>query len=144
MTIDWVHFTPWTALAGGAVLGLAAGLFALLNGRIAGISGLLAALFNPNDEARAEKLLFVAGLLATPFIWQLFRALPEVRFEGNAYTLALAGLIVGIGTRYGAGCTSGHGVCGLSRLSARSLVATLAFMAAGFATVFTIRHLLGS
>ncbi|MFV9654807.1 YeeE/YedE family protein [Pseudomonas sp. NY15366] len=143
MSIDWASFTPWSALAGGALIGLAASLFALLNGRVAGISGLLGSLLQRGAEGRGEKAAFVVGLLLAPLLWGLFAALPSIHFETGSLGLIVAGLLVGIGTRYGSGCTSGHGVCGLSRLSPRSLVATLCFMATGFATVFVLRHLLG-
>jgi uncharacterized membrane protein YedE/YeeE len=143
MTIDWLHFTPWSALAGGALIGLAAALFVLFNGRIAGISGLLGSLLARGGEGRGEKALFLLGLLLAPLLWQVFAALPVIEFQGGWQSLVLAGLLVGVGTRYGAGCTSGHGVCGISRLSPRSLVATLAFMASGFATVYVLRHGLG-
>ncbi|MFH6599439.1 YeeE/YedE family protein [Ectopseudomonas khazarica] len=143
MSIDWVSFTPWSALAGGALIGLAAAIFALANGRVAGISGLLGSLLQRSAEGRGEKAAFVVGLLLAPLLWGLFRALPAVHFEVGSLGLIVAGLLVGIGTRYGSGCTSGHGVCGISRLSPRSLVATLCFMASGFATVFVLRHLLG-
>jgi uncharacterized protein len=142
MTVDWLNFTPWSALGGGALIGLAAALFVVLNGRIAGISGLLGAVVE-GGEGRGEKALFLLGLLLAPLLWGLFVALPPIEFHGGWLSLTLAGLLVGVGTRYGAGCTSGHGVCGISRLSPRSLAATLAFMAAGFATVFVLRHLLG-
>lgn len=143
MSIDWVSFTPWSALAGGALIGLAAAIFALANGRVAGISGLLGSLLQRSAEGRGEKAAFVVGLLLAPLLWGLFRALPAVHFEVGGLGLIVAGLLVGIGTRYGSGCTSGHGVCGISRLSPRSLLATLCFMASGFATVFVLRHLLG-
>lgn len=143
MTIDWLRFTPWPALAGGALIGLAAALFVLFNGRIAGISGLLGSLLVRGGEGRGEKALFLLGVLLAPLLWQVFAALPAIEFQGGWLSLLLAGLLVGVGTRYGAGCTSGHGVCGISRLSPRSLVATLAFMASGFATVYVLRHGLG-
>lgn len=143
MTIDWINFTPWTALAGGVLIGAAAGLFVVLNGRIAGISGLLASLFERGAEGRGEKALFLLGILLAPLCWLLMAELPAAEFQTNWLGLLAAGLLVGIGTRYASGCTSGHGVCGISRLSPRSIVATLAFMAAGFATVFVLRHLLG-
>ncbi|RRV69758.1 YeeE/YedE family protein [Stutzerimonas stutzeri] len=143
MTVDWANFTPWTALAGGVLIGAAASLFVLLNGRIAGISGLLASLLEPGAEGRGEKLLFLLGLLLAPLMWMLFGKLPVLEFQSGWFGLLIAGLLVGVGTRYGSGCTSGHGVCGISRLSARSIVATLAFMAAGFGTVYVLRHLLG-
>ena len=142
MTVDWANFTPWTALAGGVLIGAAASLFVLLNGRIAGISGLLASLLEPGAEGRGEKLLFLLGLLLAPLLWVLFGRLPVLEFQSGWFGLLIAGLLVGVGTRYGSGCTSGHGVCGISRLSARSIVATLAFMAAGFGTVYVLRHLL--
>lgn len=144
MNIDWVSFTPWSALAGGALIGLAASVFALLNGRVAGISGLLGSLLQRQGEGRGEKAAFLVGLLLAPLLWGLFAALPSIHFETGSLGLIVAGLLVGIGTRYGSGCTSGHGVCGISRLSPRSLVATLGFMASGFATVFVLRHLLGA
>ncbi len=140
MTIDWTHFTPWTALIGGMLIGLAASLFVLLSGRIAGISGILGGLLRPVRGDVAWRLLFLAGIVLVPFAWSLVAALPEVQIDAGATTLLLAGLLVGIGTRYGAGCTSGHGVCGVARLSPRSLVATATFVAAGFVTVWLLRH----
>jgi uncharacterized membrane protein YedE/YeeE len=142
MSIDWNHFTPIAALAGGALIGLAAAMLVLLNGRIAGISGVIGGLFRPMKADVAWRLAFVVGLLAAPLAYGLIAPLPLPQIDAGTGTLVLAGLLVGIGTRYGAGCTSGHGVCGISRLSPRSLVATAAFMAAGFVTVFVIRHLL--
>lgn len=142
MTIDWLNFTPWSALAGGVLIGLSAAVFMTCNGRIAGISGLLGSLLE-RGEGALEKGLFLLGLLLAPLLWQLAGHLPEVEFQSGGLGLVVAGLLVGVGTRYGSGCTSGHGVCGLSRLSPRSLAATLAFMASGFATVFLLRHLLG-
>ncbi|MBC7682566.1 MAG: YeeE/YedE family protein [Ferruginibacter sp.] len=143
MAIDWNHFTPLVSLAGGALIGLAAALFVLLNGRIAGISGVLGGLLVPSRGDIASRLAFVLGLVGAPLAYLPFAALPMPQIDAGYGTLVLAGLLVGVGTRYGAGCTSGHGVCGLSRLSPRSLVATAAFMAAGFATVFVVRHILG-
>jgi uncharacterized membrane protein YedE/YeeE len=143
MTIDWLNFSPWSALAGGALIGLAAAIFVLCNGRVAGISGLLGSLLMRGAEGRLEKGMFVLGVLLAPLMWQLFSELPVIDFQGSWWGLLVAGLLVGFGSRYGSGCTSGHGVCGLSRLSGRSLVATLSFMSAGFATVWIIRHLLG-
>jgi uncharacterized protein len=144
MTIDWTHITPWPALAGGVLIGLAAALFALLNGRIAGISGIVGGLMGPRRGDIAWRVAFIAGLLAAPLLYAAFAELPTPRIDASMPVLAVAGLLVGLGTRYAAGCTSGHGVCGLSRLSPRSLAATLAFMGAGFATVFVVRHLLGA
>ncbi|WP_375738827.1 YeeE/YedE family protein [Pseudomonas boanensis] len=143
MTIDWNAFTPWSALGGGVLIGLSASLFILANGRIAGISGLLGGLLQRGSDGYAEKALFLLGLLVAPLLWLAFGQLPEVRFDTGWFGVIIAGLLVGVGTRYGSGCTSGHGVCGLARLSPRSLAATLSFMAAGFATVFVLRHVFG-
>ena len=142
MSIAWNAFTPASALIGGAIIGAAAALFAVLNGRIAGVSGILGGLLRPQAGDIAWRIAFVAGLVAAPLAWRLLAALPEIRVDTSYFTLAAAGLLVGIGTRYGGGCTSGHGVCGVARLSPRSIVATLAFMAAGFATVYIARHLI--
>jgi len=142
MSIAWNAFTPASALIGGAIIGAAAALFAVLNGRIAGVSGILGGLLRPQAGDIAWRIAFVAGLVAAPLAWRLLAALPEIRVDTSYFTLAAAGLLVGIGTRYGGGCTSGHGVCGVARLSPRSIVATLAFMAAGFATVYVARHLI--
>jgi len=141
MSIDWQHFTPWTALAGGMLIGLAAALLILFNGRIAGISGILGGLLRPRRGDLGWRIAFLAGLVATPLLYRLWQALPVVRIDAGTPALIVAGLLVGVGVRYGAGCTSGHGVCGLSRLSPRSLAATCAFMAAGFLTVYLLRHL---
>jgi uncharacterized protein len=139
--IDWAHFTPWSSLAGGIVIGAAAAMFVLLNGRIAGVSGIIGGLLRPAGGGISWRLAFVAGLLFAPAAYALATRLPTPTIDAGYPVLVLAGLLVGIGTSYGSGCTSGHGVCGLSRLSPRSLVATAAFMAAGFATVFVLRHL---
>lgn len=141
MTLDWTHFTPWASLAGGMVLGLAASAFILLNGRILGISGIVGGLLRPKAGDTGWRLSFVAGLLVAPTVWALFAAPVVPRIEAGPALLVVAGLMVGWGTRHGCGCTSGHGVCGLARLSPRSLAATLSFMAAGFAAVFAMRHL---
>ncbi|WLH15081.1 YeeE/YedE family protein [Pseudomonas hefeiensis] len=143
MNIDWLNFTPWSSLAGGALIGVAASLFVVANGRIAGISGLLGSLLQRGSEGVSEKALFLLGLLVAPLVWGLFTALPQIEFQSGWLGLTVAGLLVGIGTRYGSGCTSGHGVCGLSRLSPRSMIATACFMLSGFATVFVLRHVLG-
>lgn len=143
MTIAWTDFTPWSALFGGLLIGLAAAAFLLLNGRIAGISGVLGGLLRPLAGDVGWRLAFLLGIVAAPLSWGLFGELPEIRIEAGYGALVTAGLLVGFGTRLGSGCTSGHGVCGLARLSPRSLIATLAFMAGGFITVFVVRHLLG-
>ena len=140
MNIAWNDITPYASLAGGAVIGLAAALLVLFNGRIAGISGVLGGLLKPRTGDVGWRLAFVGGLVAAPAAYALFAAVPPPHVSASWGAIALAGLLVGVGTRYGSGCTSGHGVCGLSRLSPRSLVATLTFMAAGFATVLLVRH----
>ena len=141
MTIAWNVFTPWSALIGGMLIGLAVAMFALLNGRIAGISGVLGGLFRPTRGDIGWRVAFIAGLVGASMVYGFFATLPAVQIDASYVALVVAGLLVGVGTRYGSGCTSGHGVCGLSRLSPRSLVATLTFMSAGFVTVFVVRHL---
>ena len=141
--IDWAHFTPWNSLAGGVLIGIATALFLLFNGRIAGISGILGGLLRPMAGDVGWRMAFVLGLVGAPLIYTLATPLPAVRVDATVTTLVVAGLLVGVGTRYGSGCTSGHGVCGLSRLSLRSMVATASFMLAGFVTVFIVRHLIG-
>jgi uncharacterized membrane protein YedE/YeeE len=144
VTIDWPAFTPWASLAGGVIIGLAATVLVLANGRIAGISGILGGLLQRSPPDPGWRVAFLAGLVAAPLLYSLFTALPPMVIDAGYPMLVAAGLLVGAGTRYGSGCTSGHGVCGLSRLSPRSLVATLAFMGAGFATVLVARHLVGA
>ena len=139
MTIDWEHFTPLASLGGGVLLGIASAMFLLLNGRILGISGIVGGLLAPRMGDIGWRLAFLLGMGAAPFVFAALmppELLPVVRVDASEPVIALAGVLVGIGTRYGSGCTSGHGVCGLSRLSPRSLVATLSFMAAGFAIVY--------
>lgn len=143
MNVDWLNFTPWSSLAGGMLIGLAASLFVVANGRIAGISGLIGSLLQRGSEGVSEKALFLLGLLIAPLLWGVLATLPRIEFQNGWLGLLVAGLLVGIGTRYGSGCTSGHGVCGLSRLSPRSMIATACFMFSGFATVFVLRHVMG-
>lgn len=142
MTIDWEHFTPWASLAGGILLGIASALFILLNGRVLGISGIVGGLLRPVPGDTGWRISFLLGLLAAPLAYALITVPIDPRIDAGWVTLVVSGLLVGFGTRYGSGCTSGHGVCGLSRLSPRSLVATLAFMSAGFITVLAVRHVL--
>jgi uncharacterized protein len=144
MTIDWASFTPASALIGGLVIGVAVAILVLVNGRIAGIAGIVGGLLRPAPGEIAWRLAFIAGLMMAPLLFIAAGNPPSIIVDADYPTLAIAGLIVGLGTRYGSGCTSGHGVCGVSRLSPRSIVATLAFMAAGFAAVFVVRHLVGS
>ena len=142
MTIDWMYFTPWLSLLGGMLIGLASGLFILFNGKIAGISGILGGMLRATRDDRFWRVAFLLGLIASPLIYALAAPLPEMRIDASYPTLVVAGLLVGIGTRYGSGCTSGHGVCGLSRRSPRSFTAVASFMLAGFATVFVVRHVI--
>jgi uncharacterized membrane protein YedE/YeeE len=142
MNIDSVHFTPGMSLLGGLIIGLASALFLLANGRIAGISGILGGLLRPKADDVVWRVAFLLGLVLAPAVLSLFTAPLTPTIEAGPTTLIIAGLLVGIGTRYGGGCTSGHGVCGLSRLSPRSLIATLAFMGSGVAIVFAMRHLM--
>jgi uncharacterized protein len=144
MQIDWLSFTPIPSLLGGVILGIAAALYVLLHGRILGISGIVSGLLHPKAGDITWRLSLVLGLLSAPVLAALFFGIrPIVEIESDWYAILLAGLLVGFGAQYGSGCTSGHGICGLSRLSPRSLVATATFMGAGFLTVFVIRHILG-
>jgi uncharacterized membrane protein YedE/YeeE len=143
MHIDSLHFTPWASLAGGILIGLATALLLLANGRIAGISGILGGLLRPARGDVAWRVAFLLGLFVAPLVWLTMRAMPPAQIDHSPAVLAVGGLLVGIGTRFGSGCTSGHGVCGIARLSPRSLAATACFMAAGFVTVFIVRHVLG-
>jgi uncharacterized membrane protein YedE/YeeE len=143
MVIDSIHFTPLASFGGGLLIGLGAALLLLANGRIAGVSGILGGLLRPARGDIGWRLAFVLGLLAAPLGWLALQAMPPAQIDHTPALLAASGLLVGLGTRFGSGCTSGHGVCGIARLSPRSLVATLCFMVAGFATVFVMRHVLG-
>ena len=140
--IDWTSFTPWPALAGGLLIGVAAAMFVLFNGRVAGISGILGGILRPAAGDVGWRAAFLVGLLIAPLLYALAAPLPAVRIDADMTTLIIAGLLVGAGTRYGSGCTSGHGVCGMSRVSPRSLAATLTFMLAGFVTVYVVRHMI--
>lgn len=147
MNLDWNHFTPWASLAGGLLIGVATALYLLGDGRIAGIAGIVSAplralLTGGNLAAERVRVLFIGGLLIAPWAWQLFAPLPVATVDVGPGSIVVAGLLVGIGVRMGNGCTSGHGVCGLSRFSLRSLVNVLAFMGAGAAAVFVARHVL--
>jgi uncharacterized membrane protein YedE/YeeE len=142
MNIDWIHFTPLASLGGGLLIGLGAAVLLLANGRIAGISGIAGGLLRPARGDIGWRLAFLLGLLAAPLIWLAMRAMPPAQIDDTPALLALSGMLVGLGTRFGSGCTSGHGVCGIARLSPRSLVATGCFMLAGFLTVYLVRHVL--
>ena len=147
MSIDWAHFTPWASLAGGLVIGLATALYLFGNGRVAGIAGILASplqalLAGKRLRPETSRLLFLLGLLLAPWCWRLVAPLPAAAVDVGLAGLIAAGLLVGVGVRMGNGCTSGHGVCGLSRFSLRSLVNVLAFMGTGVVTVYVLRHLI--
>lgn len=147
MNILWNEFTPWSSLAGGLLIGLSASILVAALGRIAGISGIIGALLQrPSWKSVSNwgwRLAFIIGMVTAPLIWQLFAPLPAMQMPSNSVLIIVAGLLVGFGTRLGSGCTSGHGVCGLSRLSLRSLAATLTFIATGAITVFVMRHVIG-
>ena len=144
MTIDWTHFTPLSALFGGLLIGLSAAVLLLCNGRIAGISGIVGGLLQRYKAGDfAWRVAFVLGLVLAPVLYRLFAELPESRIDAGWAMLVVTGVLVGFGSRLGSGCTSGHGVCGVSRLSPRSLVATATFMTTGFVAVYVVRHLLG-
>ena len=144
MSIDWQTFTPWSSLAGGILIGVAASVLILFNGRIAGISGIIGGLLKPSGGDIGWRIAFIGGLLGAPLIYRVTTELPTIEIDAGNGVLIAAGLLVGVGTRYGSGCTSGHGVCGISRLSPRSLAATLIFMAAGFAATYAVRHLINN
>jgi len=144
MQIDWLSFTPIPSLLGGIILGVAAALYVLFHGRILGISGIISGLLHPKSGDRAWRMALILGLLTAPLLAALFFEIrPIVEVEADWLSVVIAGLLVGLGTQYGSGCTSGHGICGLSRLSPRSLVATVSFMTAGFLIVFVLRHVIG-
>ena len=142
--IDWQNFTPVNAASGGVLIGIAVAILLFFNGRIAGISGILGGLFNFKKHDTAWRLAFLAGLVFSASIWCLVADLPAIQIDASLSTIFVAGILVGVGTSFASGCTSGHGVCGLSRISPRSLVATLIFMATGIVTVFIVRHVLGA
>jgi len=138
------NFTPVSALAGGTLIGASAALFMLLNGRIAGISGILGGLLRPAPGDAGWRVAFLAGLLLAPIAYAAFAGRPpSIEIDNSVPLLIFGGLLVGFGTRLGSGCTSGHGVCGIARLSPRSLAATGIFMTAAITTVFVVRHVLG-
>jgi uncharacterized protein len=143
MTIDWNEFTPFRALVGGAMIGGAASLLMVLTGRIAGISGIVGGLVRSGAEDRSWRVAFVAGILLAPIVTLVVGSAPHITIDAGIPTLTVAGFLVGLGTRYGSGCTSGHGVCGVARLSMRSIIATIVFMTAGFIVVYATRHLVG-
>ena len=139
------NLTPLSGFLGGALIGLAAALLMLLTGRIAGISGIFGGLLTPNTSDRGWRIAFIAGLIAAPSLVSFFTsaALPSPVMPASMIVIVIAGLLVGFGSRMGSGCTSGHGVCGIARLSARSLIATAIFMVTAIATVAVARHVVG-
>ena len=138
------NFTPFSALAGGSLIGLAAALLLLLNGRIAGVSGILGGIVGAGVAEAAWRVAFIAGLVLSTFLYAASGAtLPRISIDHSVAALIIAGLLVGFGTRLGSGCTSGHGVCGLGRGSRRSLVATAVFLGTAILTVFVSRHVIG-
>ncbi|MFT0891690.1 YeeE/YedE family protein [Pseudochelatococcus sp. G4_1912] len=137
-------FTPLASLIGGAIIGFSAVLLMALEGRIAGISGIASRLLPPVDDRFPARLAFIAGLVIAPFVVAAVTGEPVLQTVSSNYPLmTVAGFLVGFGSVFGSGCTSGHGVCGLSRLSMRSMVATLIFMLTAFITVFVVRHVIG-
>jgi uncharacterized membrane protein YedE/YeeE len=138
--INWSEFTPVSSLVGGILIGTSASLLILFNGKIAGISGIVGGLMNPQKNDIIWRMAFLFGLVIAPVIYRSIYALPNVTVNARSTTLIIAGLLVGIGARYGSGCTSGHGICGISRLSPRSIAATFAFMSAGAFSVVLIRQ----
>ena len=138
--IDWTHFTPAPALLGGLLIGIAAAALLLLNGRILGVSGIVGGLLQPGSGDTRWRLAFIAGVLVPPLLFGFARTIEAPTFAGPLWLIALAGLLVGFGSRMGSGCTSGHGICGVGRLSKRSIAATACFLLTGFLTVFLTRH----
>lgn len=145
ITINWLDFTPGASFIGGTLIGLATSLLIIFRGKIAGISGIVGGLMQtqnvPNDHY-AWRVSFLIGLLGSSFVYQLFAELPPSTITTSKAMLILAGLLVGFGTRMGSGCTSGHGICGLSRLSPRSLIATISFMFSGFVVCYLLLHVI--
>lgn len=143
MTIDWIHFTPLSSLAGGILIGLSTALLLVTNGKVAGISGILGGLLHMKTGDALWRMAFLLGLVVAPAVFAIFLPYPLPTIDAGTGMLVAGGLLVGFGTRYAGGCTSGHGVCGLSRLSLRSLVATMCFMGSGIVVVFVMHHVLG-
>lgn len=144
MQTDLIHFTPYASFAGGLLIGIAAAILILFNGRIAGVSGIIGQLLNGVNRDNLWRIAFVLGIVVAPAIWQAWIGDLEIEIQTNALWLIIAGLLVGVGTSHGSGCTSGHGICGLSRFSMRSVIATLSFMISGMLTVYIVRHVLGA
>ena len=145
MQIDWISFTPIPSLIGGMILGVAAALYMLLHGRILGISGIVSGLLNPQKGDVDWRVSVVLGMMSAPILAAVILDMHTIQvIDSDWFSIMVAGLLVGFGAQYGSGCTSGHGICGLSRLSPRSMVATMLFMFSGFMATFIIRHILGA
>lgn len=140
MLIDWENFTPWLSLLGGVLIGIATSLLLLVNGKIAGISGILGGLLRLPRSGTLWRILFFLGMVSAPITYRFISSVPTINIEANWLIIIIGGICVGIGTRISGGCTSGHGVCGLSRLSLHSFIATLIFMSTGVIIVFFVRH----
>lgn len=140
MSIDWVNFTPVSAAIGGVLIGVAAAILLIFNGRIAGISGILGGILKPAKGDTAWKVAFILGIIISPLLFMWVAYTPEVNIAASTPVLIIAGLLVGFGTRLGSGCTSGHGICGMARFSRRSIVAVLIFMVVAFVTVAISNH----
>lgn len=136
------NFTPWSSLAGGILIGLAASMMILMNGRIAGVSGIVGSISSAHRADIPWRIAFVIGLIVSPLVYGVFGNMPTFTLETTHLQIVVAGLLVGLGSRFGSGCTSGHGVCGIARLSGRSIVATVVFISAGVVTVYVMRHLM--
>lgn len=139
--INWSEVTVINSLFGGILIGFSASILILFNGKIAGISGIVGGLFRPKKNDVAWRLMFIVGLLISPILFSLFRPLPNITIDANITMIVIAGMLVGIGTRFGSGCTSGHGVCGVARMSHRSIIATVTFILSGALTVFILRFI---
>ena len=139
--INWSEVTVINSLFGGLLIGSAASILILFNGKIAGISGIVGGLFRPKKNDIAWRIVFITGLMISPVLFSFFRPLPNITIDANITMIVIAGILVGVGTRFGSGCTSGHGVCGIARLSPRSIIATVSFILSGALTVFTLRFI---
>lgn len=137
--INWSEVSVINSLIGGVIIGAGASILILFNGKIAGISGIVGGLLQPKKNDIAWRVMFIMGILISPIIYSVFHPLPTITIDANTTMIIIAGLLVGFGTRYGSGCTSGHGVCGMARLSPRSIIATISFILAGAGTVFLLR-----
>jgi len=143
MLIDLNNFTPYQSLGGGVIIGLAVSILLLFKGKVAGVSGILYQLLKPHTVQLGWRAAFILGLVISPFIWSLYAELPAIQVTASYPLLIVSGLLVGLGVSFANGCTSGHGICGMARLSKRSTIATSTFMASGFITVYFLRHVIG-